>query len=92
MPCLIFILALIAPRVVMFFIWLLTDWFDAAYETNIIPFLGFLFLPYTTLAYMGAMLHAGGITVGWLVVLVIAVLVDLGHYGGGRWARRRRRD
>ncbi|MFW6061612.1 MAG: hypothetical protein ACOC93_02270 [Planctomycetota bacterium] len=89
MPCLIIVLALIAPRLVMFFIWLLTNWFDAAFETDIIPFLGFLFLPYTTLAYMGAMLNAGGITIGWLVVIIIAVIVDLGHYGGSRYARRK---
>jgi hypothetical protein len=84
MPCLLVILATIFPRGLMFFIWLLTDWFSQAYQTFLWPLLGFLFLPYTTLAYMAAMLNAGSVTGWWLVLVVLAVLVDLSHYGGTR--------
>ena len=95
MGCVVFLLSLITPRLVMVFIFLLTNWFAAAFDTHLWPVLGFIFMPYTTLAYMGGVLHAGpggGIRGLWLVLLVIAVLVDIGSIGGGgRTVRRRRR-
>ncbi len=85
------LIALLMPRVVMFVIFLTTDWFKSAYETLLWPVLGFLFMPYTTLAYMAAMLNnRGAVTGGWLVLVVIAVLVDFSHFGGGRRVLRRR--
>jgi hypothetical protein len=93
MPCLLVVVGLFLPRVVMALIWLLSSWFSAAYDTVLWPVLGFLFMPYTTLAYMGAMLNNNKSVDGlWLVVVVIAVLADLGFIGGGRhyyWVRRR---
>ena len=84
MGCLLMSLtALLLPRVLMFFIWLLTDWFPRAFETTVWPVLGFLFMPYTTLAYMAAILNAGSVTGGWLVLVIVAVLVDIGNWGGG---------
>ncbi len=92
MPCLI-VIGLFMPRVVLAGIWLLSSWFSAAYDTVIWPVLGFLFMPYTTLAYMGAMLNNNHVVNGlWLVLVVVAALVDLGFIGGGRhyyWVRRR---
>ncbi len=78
MPCLLTLLALLAPRLVLFFIWLLTHWFSVAYHTIVWPLLGFFFMPYTTLAYMGAMLN-GGLSLGWLILLILAILVDVSH-------------
>jgi hypothetical protein len=90
MGCVLTVLALIAPRLVMMLILIFTDWFGAAYETVIWPLLGFLFLPYTTLAYMAAMLKGGGVSGFWLVLVVVAAIVDVGHWGqGGRCVRRR---
>ena len=83
MGCLVLIVGLVAPRLVLFFIWLLTNWFSKAYKTTLWPLLGFFFMPYTTLAYMGAMLNRGSVEGGWLVVVVIAVMADLGFIGGG---------
>jgi hypothetical protein len=94
MPCLIVVVGLFLPRVVLAGLWLLTSWFhDAFPDTMVWPVLGFLFMPYTTLAYMGAMLQNHHSVNGlWLVLVVIAVLADLGVLGGGRhyyWVRRR---
>jgi hypothetical protein len=87
MPCLLIIVALLLPRLAMFLIWLFSDWFSRAYETAIWPLLGFFFMPYTTLAYMAAMLNNNHqINGGWLVLLIVAVVVDLGQNGGA--ARR----
>jgi hypothetical protein len=82
MGCILTVVALLAPRVAMFFIWLLTSWFSQAFETVIWPVLGFLFMPYTTLAWMAGALH-GGVRGWWAVLIVVAVLFDIGHWGGG---------
>lgn len=89
--CLMTAIALLLPRGLMFFIWLLTDWFGRAFETAVWPVVGFLFMPYTTLAYMAAMLrNNGAVSGGWLVLLIVAVIVDVGNWGnGGRTWRRR---
>ncbi len=90
MGCLLFLAAMVAPRVVMVFIWLLTPWFRV-FNTYLWPVLGFVFMPYTTLAYMGAILNTGGLRGVWVVLLVLAVLVDISHWGGGTTVRRRGR-
>jgi len=92
MPCLVVILALIVPRVTLALVWLFSNYLGRAYQTVIWPLLGFLFMPLTTLAYAWAVNSAGGsVTGGYLVVVVVAVLVDLGIIGGGGKARRRTR-
>jgi len=79
MGCLLAVIAAICPRILMFFILLITDWFGRAYDTFIWPFLGFLLMPYTTLAYMAAMLNNNHNVNGWwLVLVIIAALADLG--------------
>lgn len=85
MPCLIGCIALAAPRAFMFFIWLLTDWFGQAFGGAwLLPVLGFVFLPYTTLAYIAAMLNNAHQLSGlWLVLVIVAAIVDVGHWGGG---------
>ena len=87
--CLLALFSLIAPRLVMIFMLLLTDWFSRAYETMMWPILGFFFMPYTTLAYMGAMLNNGqSISGGWLVLVIIAVVVDLSGQGSSVSSRQ----
>ncbi len=51
MPCcLVALLVFFGPRLVMFFMWAFGNFFDK-FQTSFIPFLGWLFLPWTTLAY-----------------------------------------
>lgn len=92
MPCLLVLIALFLPRVVIAILALFSNYMNAAYDTLIWPLLGFLFLPYTTLAYAIAMNAGGGVDGIWLVLVVIAVLADLGALGGGSRVRRRRID
>lgn len=56
-----------------------------------LPALGFIFLPWTTVAYV--FVSPGGLsTIDW-VILAIAFLIDLSaHGGGGEVYRRRRRQ
>jgi hypothetical protein len=88
MPCLVVLLALISPRLALFAVWLFSSILDRAYDSWIVPVLGFFLLPWTTLAYAG-MWSAGTNEVygfEWFIV-VLAFVVDLGSYAGGRYRR-----
>lgn len=89
MPCLVILLALIVPRVALMLMWL-TSYTSHAFETRIWPLLGFVLMPYTTCAYAIGMNTAGGFK-GWtLLLLILAVVFDLGGHGGGARQTRRR--
>jgi hypothetical protein len=89
MPCLIGCLALCMPRLVLFLVWLFSNYLNEAYQTILWPVLGFLFMPLTTLAYAWARHQGDGSVSGiGLVVVVIAVLIDLGLLGTGESSRR----
>ena len=86
MPCLLLILILAFPRVVLAVMFFTTTYLERAYHGILIPILGFIFLPLTTLVYawlMNSHLPIEGIN---LVYLIIAVIIDMGGLGGG-WHR-----
>ena len=90
MPCLIALLALISPRLALFAIWLLDNMIDRAFDGWLLPLLGFLLLPWTTLAFV-VMYDIGTSEVAgfeWFLV-GLAFLADLASYGGGSKARGR---
>lgn len=80
MGCLV-IMAMFMPRIVTIFIWILTNWWSQAFVGWFWPFLGFLFMPYTTLAVMAARLNNGQVSGWWVLLVIIAVLCDLGSDG-----------
>jgi hypothetical protein len=93
MPCLVVLLALISPRLALVAIWLFSSILSRAYDSWIVPLIGFFVLPWTTLAYAG-MWSAGTNEVygfEWFIVAV-AFVVDLGSYAGGGRSGRRRGD
>ena len=68
--CIVALIALISPRFAIFLVWLFdNDRMSAAFNSFWIGFLGFLFLPWTTLAWV--VLRAGrGVTgFGWFIVI-----------------------
>jgi hypothetical protein len=99
--CLLAALLVGAPRLGLF-VWWFADpaRFAAAFQpwslgTNLavpawgLPLLGFLILPWTTVAYL--FVSPGGINgLDW-AILAIALIIDLGAHGGGGTAYRRRR-
>ena len=91
MPLMVGCLALLAPRFAIVLVVLFSDYIGRAYETLLWPFLGFLFMPLTTLAYAWAINSRGTVEGFQLVVVVIAVLIDLGLVGGSAASRRRAR-
>jgi hypothetical protein len=61
-----------------------------AFDTFIVPLLGLIFLPFTTLLYVLAWRPGFGLSgLGWVIV-VIGLLLDLGSYGSGGYANRGR--
>jgi hypothetical protein len=92
MPCCVTLIALAAPRIALFLVWILSDYLGRAYETVWVPLLGFLFLPTTTLAYAWAINTRGEVRGFALAVVVLAALVDLGALGTSRRKRERSKD
>ena len=89
MPCLVGCLALVTPRFAIVLVVFFSDYIGRAYETALWPFIGFLFMPLTTLAYAWAINSRGSVEGLQLVVVVVAVLFDLGLVGGSAAKRRR---
>ena len=84
------VMALAVPRVLMCIAYLMTEWFLRAFETRLWPILGFVFMPYTTLAYVAVMLNSNhALTGGWLALFIAAIVVDVAHWGGSGHTYRR---
>ena len=89
MGCLLLILLLAFPRIALVLLFLFSNYLQRAYHGLILPIIGFLFLPLTTLAYAW-MANTGRPTAGVnLIILIIAVVIDLGGLGSGAYHRRR---
>ena len=91
MPCLIALLALISPRLALFLIFLFSDMLSRAFDSWLLPLIGFFLLPWTTLAY-AVMWDTGTHRISgleWFIV-ILAFLADLGSYAGGRSYRSAR--
>lgn len=94
MACLVAILALLAPRLTIVLLWIFSDYIGRALEATtsfpvLLNIVGFLFMPLTLLTYALAINAAGSVSGVYVVLVVIAVIVDLGLLGNGERARRR---
>ena len=81
MGCLVVLLAFLSPRLAIFVLFLFTDLLSRAFDSWILPFLGFFLLPWTTLAY-AVMWDVGSNGVKgfeWFIV-ILAFLADLASY------------
>lgn len=90
MPCLLLILFLAFPRIALVLLFLFSNYLERAYNGLILPLLGFLFLPLTTLAYAWMTNSRQPIAGVNLLILIIAVVIDVGGLGGGEYHRRTR--
>lgn len=90
MGCILVLFAMFLPRVTLFCLWLFGDYLQRAFSGQVFwPLMGFFFTPYTTLAWCFANLH-GGVQGGYVILVIIAALLDLGSIGGGtRHAKRK---
>ena len=89
--CIVALVAFFSPRLAIFLVWLFTDRMDNAFNSFWIALLGFLFLPWTTLAWAVAYAPRNGVTgFGWFVV-ILAFFADLSTHIAGYQARQQRR-
>jgi hypothetical protein len=90
MGCLIALAALISARLALIIVWLSSNLLSRAFDSSVVPLIGFFLLPWTTLAY-AVMWNSGNRVNGfdWFIV-ILAFLIDLGAYAGGQRERAAR--
>jgi hypothetical protein len=87
--CLLALGAMLSPRLAIFIVWLFTDRMGIAFQHFWMGLVGFVFLPWTTLAWALAYRRGTGVTgFGWFLV-IFAFLVDLSTHAAASQARRR---
>ena len=94
--CLLAAIGLLAPRLVLVLMWLINSSFvlqpfsGTGVPNPVLPVLGLLFLPTTTLGYCWAEASFGGVSsFSGLLVVLIGLIIDFGLIGNGRGAVRR---
>lgn len=92
MPCFLLLIILTFPRLAMVLMWLYSNYLQRAYHNELVlPVIGFIFLPLTTIVYaweLNSGMPTEGVNLLWLL---IAVIIDLGGLGGGAHRQSRRR-
>jgi hypothetical protein len=90
MPCFAALIALLFPRVLIVVLWFFTDWFTGVFNSLLWPVLGFIFMPVTMILYSVVVNHyAGQWTTANIILMVIAIVIDMGSWGGGYKSRNR---
>jgi hypothetical protein len=88
MCCVLVLLAFVGPRIVLFLLWLFTNYLSRAFDGFLLPLIGFLFLPWTTIAFAIAQNELGGASGIGILVIALGFLADIGVLGGGAQGRR----
>lgn len=98
MPCcVIALLALFGPRLILVGIWLFNNAYLSVGAANnfLLQCLGFIFLPWTLLAYVFSLNTFGagqfaGLEGTGLVITLVGFIIDLASYGGSGYGNRDR--
>ena len=86
--CLLTGILSLAPRLVLIFMWFFTDRVSAIFDGFLIPLLGFLFLPFTTLADILAWDAQSGVSGSAWIIIIGGLLFDIATYVLSRYANR----
>lgn len=89
--CLFAMGAAFFPRLAIIGLWILTPLVSRAFSGIILPILGVLFLPYTTLFYILVYSPETELSIWAILFVIVGFIFDLGSYAGGGWFGRRRR-
>jgi hypothetical protein len=80
MPCLFVLFAAFVPRLFTIIVWIARpEIVNQAFNTVIIPILGIIFLPFTTLIYLILYRPGVGIEGADWIWLILAVILDISH-------------
>jgi hypothetical protein len=82
MGCLFALVAGFFPRIALVGVWIFTDYVDRAFAGFILPLLGLIILPFTTLVYSLAWVPGVHLGNGRWVWVAIAFAVELAGYAG----------
>ena len=82
------ILGIIFPRAVLLLLFFFTNFLSRAYQGLLLPVLGFIFLPLTTLVYAWIVNSGGTLQGPYVIAMIVCVMADLGLIGQS--ARNRR--
>lgn len=86
--CFVVALGAFFPRVALVLLWLFGDTVETAFDNNwLVPLLGLIFLPFTTLTYVLLHWWLGDVTGFVWFFVVLAFLADIGSYAGGARSR-----
>jgi hypothetical protein len=88
MCCFALITLGLGPRVAIVIWWIFGTRVDAAFDSWIVPLLGLLLLPWTTLAYLIVWSPVVGVNGGEWIVVALGVVADIATYSA-RAARGR---
>jgi hypothetical protein len=79
--CLLAMGAAFAPRVVLLIMWIVGPRVNAAFNNFVVPLLGLIFLPYTTIMYVLVWSPATGLS-GWdWIWVALGVMLDIMKWG-----------
>ncbi len=89
MGCLLAVTTGVIPRLLVFVMWLLRPaaW-DAAFGGPILPILGIVFLPFTTLMYITVYAAGQGLTGLDIVAVMVAFACDVFAIGASTYGNR----
>ena len=88
MPCFLVALIVLFPRIAIALLYFFTTFFNGVYDNLIVPLVGFLVLPLTLIAYTYMAKTHHPVDTVFLVIMILAVVIDLGLIGGGYRSRR----
>ena len=89
MCCFLSALVLVGPRLATLVWWLISPlYFQTAFDTFIVPLLGLIFLPWTTLMYL--LVFPNGMGAFEWILVGFAVVMDISSYSGSAWGNRDR--
>jgi hypothetical protein len=90
MCCFFATLVALGPRAAILVWWLVdTARWELAFSNFFWAFLGFIFLPWTTLAWVAVWSPSGLTGFDW-VILALGVFIDIASYGASEYGRRDR--
>ncbi len=72
------------PRITILLLWIFTDWVQRAFQGEwLLPLIGVILLPYTTLTYLLLFQFMNGVEgFAWFFV-ALAFVIDIGAWFGG---------
>ena len=80
--CLLALGAAVAPRLVLIFMWIVGPRVNASFNSFIVPLLGLIFLPYTTIMYVLVWSPGVGGVSGWdWIWVLLGVGLDIMKWG-----------